>query len=129
MPYVLNFTRPVPVTPGVDYINPCCLGGDGVFAALLPALRARYGPLEPDQEDWGWYLWWRASDVQLAVDVHTHDVDAGEFEIHLTARRRRRWFGTAVVDTPELEALRDCVVEALRAWPAADVRVEHQRAR
>lgn len=126
MPYVVNFTRPVHPTPGVNYLNACCEGSDGVLAAVLPALRARYGPLTPDQEDWGWYLWWRVGDARLAVDVHTHDAPTGESEIHLTTRRRRRWFGTGVADMPELEALRECVLAPLRAWPVQHLRATHQ---
>jgi hypothetical protein len=53
MPYELSFTKQIEVAnPGL-YINDCCVGGDVVSAALLPALEARYGQVDTGEEDWG----------------------------------------------------------------------------
>lgn len=46
MPYELSFTKQLDVTNPARYINECCVGGDLVLAALLPALEARYGQLD-----------------------------------------------------------------------------------
>ena len=62
--------------------------------------------------------------MKLAVDVHTHDSEAGEFQIQLTSRRPRRLFGAKVEDTPELERLREDVVSRLNAWGVAQLSVE-----
>ena len=41
MPYELVFTKQLSVANPGRYINDCCVGGDVVSAALLPALEAR----------------------------------------------------------------------------------------
>jgi hypothetical protein len=124
MPYILTFLKPVTIADREQYINDCCIGGDVVLEQLLPALRERYGDLQSDQEDWGWFAWFEYSGVKLAVDVHTNDGDAGEFQIHLTSRRPRLLFGSKVQDTPELEALRELVVSKLQSWAVAKLEVE-----
>jgi hypothetical protein len=106
------------------YINECCVGGDIVLEQLMPTLRAHYDEVHPVQEDWGWFAWFERDGVKLAVDVHTHDAEAGEFQIHLTSRRPRRLFGAKVEDTPELERLREHVVSGLNGWDVADLSVE-----
>ena len=125
MPYVVSFTKPFAVRSREAYINECCAGGDVVLEQLMPALRQHYGAeVHPQQEDWGWFAWFEDAGVRLAVDVHTHDADAGEFQVHLTARRPRRLFGTKVEDTPELERLREHVISGLQAWAVTGLSVE-----
>lgn len=125
MPYIVSFVKPVVVPSRDHYINECCVGGDIVLEQLLPTLRQHYGPdVHPVQEDWGWFAWFESDGVKLAVDVHTHDADAGEFQIHLTSRRPRRVFGSKVEDTPDLERLRERVVSGLDAWAVAGLSVE-----
>jgi hypothetical protein len=116
MPYQLAFTHPVVIGNRADYINECCLGGDIVLDQLLPALRERYGDVAADEEDWGWFAWFDEGNVRLAVDVFTDDPEAGAFRIHLTSRTRRLLVVAKAVDTPELDVLRDIVVDALAAW-------------
>lgn len=116
MPYQLSFTHPVVVGNRADYINECCVGGDIVLDQLLPALRERYGDVAADEEDWGWFAWFDEGNVRLAVDVFTDDPEAGAFRIHLTSRTRRLLVVAKAVDTPELDVLRDIVVDALAAW-------------
>ena len=53
MPYELAFEKALDITETDRYFNECCIGGDIVSAALLPALQARYGTVESGQEDWG----------------------------------------------------------------------------
>jgi hypothetical protein len=78
VPYQLSFTRRVAVTDREEYINDCCIGGDIVLNQLLLALRARYGDQRADQEDWGWFIWFRKGDVRPATDVFTDDEEQGE---------------------------------------------------
>lgn len=124
MPFSIRFRKPVDVTEAEPYINDCCIGGDVVLEHLLPALRQTYGDLEPTQEDWGWFVWFEHVGVKLAVDVFTQDPLTNEFEIHLTSRKARLLRSARVVDTPELEALRQRVVSSLEAWPVTSLIVE-----
>jgi len=116
MPYAISFTHPVVIGNRDDYLNDCCIGGDIVLDQLLPTLRERYGDVQSDEEDWGWFAWFTDGDIRLAVDVFTDDPQAGAFRMHLTSGRRRLLVGAKIVDTPELDTLRDIVVEALEAW-------------
>ena len=50
MPYELSFTKRAEIAVSDRYINECCIGGDVVSAALLPALKARYGNIETGEE-------------------------------------------------------------------------------
>ena len=124
MPYEVSFTKRVEVTDREQYINDCCVGGDIVVNRLLPAVRARYTDIQTEQEDWGWFIWFREGDVRLAIDVFTDD-PAGEFRIHLTSRARRWGVFDRVVDTPELDALRALVASELAAWVGSPVKIEH----
>ena len=124
MPYELSFTKRVPLLDREEYINDCCVGGDKVAEHLLPVLRKQYGDdLNPVQEDWGWFIWFQAGGVKLAVDIFTDDPDAGEFRIHLTSRKKKLLFYNAV-DTPELEQLRALVTSELQAWIGGPVKVD-----
>lgn len=117
MPYIVGFSKPVPVADADQYINDCCIGGDVVLDRLLPALRERYGSdLQSNQEDWGWFAWFEESGTKLAVDVHTENAESGAFQIHLTSSRPRFLFGPAIQDTSELEQLKDLVLSELRSW-------------
>jgi hypothetical protein len=120
MPYEIAFTRLVPITDPDRYINPCCVGGDAVVDTLLPVVRQQYDDIETNQEDWGWFIWFRQGDVKLAIDVHTDDGEAGEFRIRLTSQTRR-WLGYKEADTPELEDLRALVERELGKWSARKV--------
>jgi hypothetical protein len=123
MPYEIAFRRNVTIANRADYFNECCVGGDAVVDALLPAVQSRYADIQSNQEDWGWFIWFKQGAVKLAIDVHTDDADAGEFRIRLTSQTRR-WIGYREVDTPELEALRLLVESELRKWSATDIKTE-----
>jgi hypothetical protein len=122
MPYEIAFTKQVPIRDREDYINECCVGGDAVVDALLPALRDRYEEIQSNQEDWGWFIWFKKGAVKLAIDVHTDDGDAGEFRIRLTSRTKRL-LGYKEADTPELGELLTLVESELGKWAAANVKV------
>jgi hypothetical protein len=124
MPYIISFVKPVEIADPEQYINDCCIGGDLVLEQLLPTLRERYEDLQSNQEDWGWFAWFEYSRIKLAVDVHTNDAKAGEFQIHLTSRRPRLVLSDKIEDTPELEALRKLVVSELQRWAVSALEVE-----
>jgi hypothetical protein len=125
MPYEISFTRRVAIEDRDQYINDCCVGGDVVVNQLLPAVRPRYADLQTEQEDWGWFIWFRKGNVRLAIDVFTDDPDAGAFRIHLTSRTKRLLVLDTVVDSPELEEVRALVVSELAAWVGGMVTVTH----
>jgi hypothetical protein len=116
MPYELSFTKRLQIPDREHYINECCVGGDLVVNQLLAPVEARYEDIQTEQEDWGWFIWFRDGGTRLAVDVFTDDPDAGLFRIHLTSRIKRMLIGDKIVDTPELEELRRLVLSELSGW-------------
>ena len=122
MPYEISFTRPVSIVDRDQYINECCVGGDIVVNQLLPAVRERYTDIQTNQEDWGWFIWFRDGNVRLAIDVFTDDPEKGTFRIHLTSRIKRFLIFDTVVDTLELETLRALVTSELAAWAGAAIK-------
>jgi hypothetical protein len=116
VPYELAFIKHLAISDREKYWNDCCVGGDFVRDALLPVVGARYDGIETNQEDWGWFIWFSESGVDLAVDIFCDDAERGEFRVHLTSRVRRFLFGAKVSDTPELETLREEVAGALGQW-------------
>jgi hypothetical protein len=123
MPYEVSFTRRVPVVDREQYINDCCIGGDVLVKQLLPSLRARYTDIQTNQEDWGWFIWFRKGSVRLAIDIFTDDPDEGAFRVHLTSRTTRLLVLNTVVDTSELDELRALVASELAAWVDGEVRI------
>jgi len=123
MPYEVSLTRRVEIVDREQYINDCCVGGDVVVNRLLPSVRARYTDVQTNQEDWGWFIWFRKGSVRLAIDVFTDDPDEGVFRVHLTSRTKRLLVLDTVVDTSELEELRALVASELAAWVEGVVRI------
>jgi hypothetical protein len=121
MPYELSFTKRLTISNREQYINECCAGGDFVLNALLPSVRERYTDLQSGQEDWGWFAWFRKGEIRLAIDIFTDDPDDGVFRVHLTSRIRRLLWSDKVIDTPELEELRDLVSSLLAAWTGGPI--------
>jgi hypothetical protein len=125
MPYELSFTKQIEVAnPGL-YINDCCVGGDVVSAALLPALKARYGQVDTGEEDWGWFMWSTRDRLRLAVDIFTDDYRVGRFRARIATSRRGLLFGWKEVDTAELEELKQIVQARLSSWLAVAPLVVH----
>lgn len=118
MPYELAFTKQLTGLDSESYINECCWGGDVVTEQFLPLIRAKYEGVDSGEEDWGWYIWFRKGPTPLAFDVACDDPTKGEFRILLTSKQKRFLLSDTIVDTPELEELKDLVVPALEAWIA-----------
>ena len=123
MPYEIAFDKAVAIAARAIYINECCVGGDFVVERLLPSIRERFSEVEAEQEDWGWFIWFRAGRVSLAIDIFTDDPEAGAVRLHLTARRRRWGLFDRVVDAPELEEVRQRVEATLAGWTDTPCRV------
>lgn len=115
MPYELSFTATVTVSDPSRYINDCCWGGDVIRDRLLPVVEGRYQEIRTHQEDWGWFIWFRDGAIRLALDICCDKIDDGVFRIRLTSRRKKL-LRSAVVDTPELDRLRDIVTSAMAVW-------------
>jgi hypothetical protein len=119
MPYEISFRKKIEPTDPDLYINDCCIGGDVVSARLLPLIHEQYQAVVAEQEDWGWFIWFREGPIRLAIDIFCDDPKSGHFRIHLTSRKRTLLFFDRVVDTPELETVKELVVSALSPWEAA----------
>jgi hypothetical protein len=122
MPYEVSFTKRVESPHPDQYINECCYGGDIVSDRLLPRLR-NYTSMQHNQEDWGWFLWFRRGETRLAVDIFCDDPVAGAFRMHVTSRIPRILFGDRIEDTAELDELRDIIIDELTNWTGEAPRV------
>jgi hypothetical protein len=118
MPYHIVFEKPFAVTKIDDYVNPCCWGGDVVVRRLLPIVEGRYRDIQANQDERGWFIWFREGIVALAIDVQCEDPETGRFLVRLTGRTRK-WVVSRVADGPELDALADAVVAQLSSWPVS----------
>jgi hypothetical protein len=123
MPYEISFRKKIEPRDGDLYINDCCIGGDIVSACLLPTVREQYEAVLSEQEDWGWFIWFRRGPIRLAIDIFCDDPESGLFRIHLTSRRRMLLFFDRVVDAAEIETVKDLVVYALSGWGVAGLQV------
>jgi hypothetical protein len=85
-------------------------------------LEQRYPDLRSRQEDWGWFIWFRDDAVRLAVDIHCDQPTVGAFRIRLTSPAKKL-IGSEMIDTTELDRLRDVVTSSIAAW-AGPVRIE-----
>jgi hypothetical protein len=123
MPYEISFSKKLAIQNTRQYVNECCWGGDAVRDELLPPIAEKYQKIQTDQEDWGWFIWFRQGPVYLAIDIVCDDPEIGEFRIHLTSRKRKfLWFET-IADTPELERVREMVTTRIQSW-AGNYRIE-----
>jgi hypothetical protein len=82
----------------------------------------RYQEIRTDQEDWGWFILSRDGAIRLAVDICCDDIERGAFRIRLTSRRRKL-LRSQILDTSELDRLREVVLSAMSAW-ARSLRTE-----
>lgn len=122
MPYELAFTKKVGAPDPDRYINECCVGGDMVAERLLPSIRERYEDVQFEQEDWGWFIWFRKGPVRLAVDIFCDNPEEGRYRIHLTSRKKKWLLFDAVENLSELEELKALVTQLLDAWAQAPCR-------
>ena len=125
MPYEVSFAKPLVIADRAHYMNDCCVGGDAVIGQLLPLIRIRYADIRTNQEDWGWFIWFRKGHVRLAVDIFTEDSEHGLFRIHLISRTQRLFLFDTVVDTSELEELCKLVESVLTDWGASAIQIIH----
>lgn len=125
MPYELSFPKQMDVANTARYINDCCIGGDVVSAALLPALQARYVQVDTGAEDWGWFIWSTRDRLRLAVDIFTDDYRVGRFRARVATSRRGPLFGWKEIDTAELEELKQIVHAQLSSWLGVAPLVAH----
>ena len=116
MPYQVAFSKKVEAPDRDLYFNECCIGGDVIAERLLPALRKQYEDIRFNQEDWGWFVWFRKGSIRLGIDIFCDDPGKGEYRIHLTSRKPRWFFSDGVMDLPELEELRSLVAGLLEGW-------------
>ena len=124
MPYELTFSKVVKTPENADYINECCYGGDVIGEELLPYLEKRFGEIQFEQEDWGWFLWFSEGKVGLAVDIFCDDPESGEYRIMLTSRQKRSLLPDRIVDTKELDELKAIVVPLLEKWSGGPCLIE-----
>jgi hypothetical protein len=116
MPYEITLNKKLTISDRDQYFNDCCVGGDQIQDLLLPSIRAQYTHVMANQEDWGWFIWFRSGALRLALDIHTEDSDAVAFKIHLYSQKSKFLIFTITTDTPELERLKDSVLTILTGW-------------
>jgi len=83
---------------------------------LLPAISARFEDIQANQEDWGWFIWFRRCPVSLAVDIFCDDPQQGKFRLHLTSSIKRWLLFRSMQDTSALEEVRQLVVDEIKTW-------------
>ena len=126
VPYEVSLTTPVAVSDPSIYINGCCWGGDVLRDRLRsPIVSGTYQRIQTEQEDWGWFIWFSDGETRLAIDIHCDDIPRCKFRIHLTSRRKRFLLSSVVTDTPELERLREVVMQEIDRWTGAPAVIEH----
>jgi hypothetical protein len=123
VPYEITFEKRIRVHDPDMYFNECCWGGDTVVERLRMVVEGRYERILIDQEDWGWFLWFREGGIRLAIDIYCDDPERGTFRLHLTSSRRKWIVFDTIVDTEALETMKDAVVGRLEDWVDSPVRV------
>jgi hypothetical protein len=123
MAYEISFTKKLAIQNTGKYLNECCWGGDAVRDELLPLIGETFQKIQTDQEDWGWFIWFRQGPVYLTIDIVCDDPESGKFRIHLTSRTKKFRLFNRVADTPELDRVREMVCSKIQAW-AGSCRVE-----
>jgi|SRR5580658_836162 hypothetical protein len=116
MAYEISFTKELAIHNTSEYVNECCWGGDAVRDQLLPLIAEKFEKIQTDQEDWGWFIWFRQGPVYLTIDIFCDDPESGKFRIHLTSRTKKFGLINKVADTPDLERVREMVCSKIEAW-------------
>jgi len=116
VPYEISFVKSLTVSDPDIYINECCWGGDLVRDRLLPLIQASFDDIQTEQEDWGWFIWFRHGGVRLAIDIYCDDPKTGRFRIMLTGQKKRLLVLDSIADGPELEELREMIQAHVVAW-------------
>jgi hypothetical protein len=118
VPYEISFRKLLEVSEASIYINDCCWGGDLVRDRLLPLIQKRFDHIQTEQEDWGWFIWFRKGALRLAVDIFCDESGTGKFRVLLTSRKNRFLLPDVIADGYELDDLRDLVQADLADWGA-----------
>lgn len=121
MPYELIFIKSIPVQDPDIYWNECCWGGDKVADRLLPIVHDHYQDIQHDQEDWGWFIWFRDGGSKFSVDIFCDDPEKGKYRVWLTSRVKPSLFGYRVIDSDELLELKEKVRGRLEGWVDGDI--------
>jgi len=124
MPYEITFTKKLDFGSESKYFNECCFGGDIVANELLPLVQESYHDIQSEQEDWGWFIWFKNKNTFYAIDIFTDDPLTGEYRIHLTSRHKKKsllWSSDVIEDTPELENLREKRKVQLSKFSASNI--------
>ena len=124
MPYQIEFSKQLNVKDTTDYFNDCCIGGDLVAEQFLAKVRQNYADVQFNQEDWGWFIWFKRGKIKLAIDIFTEDFSQGKFKIHLTSRTKKWLVFDSEENSPELDEVRDMVVGVLAEWTGQPCSVE-----
>ena len=126
MPYELVFTKKLDFGSESKYFNECCFGGDIVMNELLPLVEEGYHDVQSEQEDWGWFIWFKNKEASFAIDIFADDPLTGEYRIHLTSRHKKNrllWSSDVVEDTAELDVLREKIKDRLNKFSGSNVSV------
>ncbi len=127
MPYELSFVKKVDYGDTEKYFNECCYGGDVIQDIILPSIKENYQDVQADQEDWGWFIWFKDSSkkISFGVDIFCDDPQNGEYRIHLTSRTKK-WMGfsNTAVDVPELDTLCNKVTSLINQWSGGQCKSE-----
>ena len=123
MPYELAFTKKVQIDDDSLYFNECCYGGDVISDVLMPKIREIYTDIQSGQEDWGWFIWFKGINSRLAVDIYCDDFQSGDYRIHLTSRKKG-WILDKIIDTPELDDLKQSIIQVLETWASGPIKVD-----
>ena len=82
---------------------------------LLPIIKQKFEDVWTAQEDWGWFIWFQRGNIRLAIDIFSDDRE-GRFRLRLSSQRKRFLIRDLVIDTVELEEVRELVTENLTDW-------------
>ena len=123
MPYELKFTKFIPVDDRDVYFNECCIGGDEISSQFLPMVRENYSDVQNDQEDWGWFIWFKGGKSKLAIDIFCDDPDEGIYRVFLTSQMKPSFFGYRIIDSDDLVLLKTRAEEVLANWVDSEIEV------
>jgi hypothetical protein len=123
MPYELKFSKVIAVENQNIYFNECCIGGDKIADHILPMIRDNYSDIQDDQEDWGWFIWFKGGKSKLAIDIFCDDPDEGKYRIFLTSQVKPSFFGYRIIDSDDLILLKSRTKGVLTDWVDSEIEV------
>ena len=121
MPYELKFSKVIVVENRDVYWNECCVGGDKISDHIIPMIRENYSDIQDNQEDWGWFIWFKGGSSKLAIDIFCDDPDEGQYRIFLTSQVKPSFFGYRIIDSEDLVLLKKRTKEVLANWVDSEI--------